>query len=234
MAAELALAIFEQTLKALSAAHAQGVIHRDVKPSNLILDDKGDVKLTDFGLAHFAGDDFGVTRTGEILGTPLYMSPEQVRARRSDLDHRTDVYSLGATLYEVVSLERVHESDNIGALCAQILADEPRPIRDVDPSIPKDLATIVHKAISKERGDRYGSAGAMAADLRAFSEGRGICARPLGPIQRAWRRVKRHRVRTGKLSTKRASGMSAPRACIWRMTLIWTAPRQNVAKTRAY
>lgn len=209
-------AMFAGAADALHVAHAQGVVHRDVKPSNLVLDEEGVLKLTDFGLAHLAGEGFGVTRTGELVGTPLYMSPEQVRARREDVDLRTDVYSLGVTLYEFLARERPYDGADVGTLCSQILTQEPRPLREVDPHIPRDLATIVHKALEKERGDRYASAGTMAADLRAFAERRPIQARRVGLGRRAWRKVRRHKVRTSLVATVivllTAAGVLAARA----------------------
>ena len=190
-------AMFAGVADALHVAHGQGVIHRDVKPSNLVLDEEGILKLTDFGLAHLTGEGFGVTRTGEIIGTPLYMSPEQVRARRDEVDPRTDVYSLGVTLYEFLSRTRPYDGDDVATLCSQILSVEPPSIRNVAPNLPSDLAVIVHKALEKEPGDRYASAGAMARDLRAFAERRSIQARPPSLLRKWTRRARRHKVRTG-------------------------------------
>ncbi len=186
---------------ALQVAHGQGVIHRDVKPSNLVLDEEAVLKLTDFGLAHLVGEDLGVTRTGEAIGTPRYMSPEQVRARREDVDHRTDVYSLGATLYELLTLEPPHDGADIGTLCSQIIRDEPRALRQLDPSIPIDLATIVEKALQKEPADRYASAADMARDLRAFADRRPIDARRPTWMRKAVRVVRRHPVRSALVAT---------------------------------
>ena len=191
---------FAAVAEALEAAHVQGVIHRDVKPSNLILDESGTLKLTDFGLAHLASDATGVTQTGDRLGTPLYMSPEQMRARHSEVDARTDVYSLGATLYEVLTLHPPHDGEDLATLCAQVLTSEPAPVRRWNASIPVDLATIVAKAMEKDRDRRYATAGELATDLRAFADGRPIAARRLGPAERAWRLAMRHKVRTGLLA----------------------------------
>jgi len=187
---------FADVADALDVAHERGVIHRDVKPSNLILSEDGLLKLTDFGLARLMGEELAVTRTGESIGTPLYMSPEQVRPRDEHIDGRTDVYSLGATLYELLTLERMHAGEGIAGVCRDILDGEPRPIREIDAHVPRDLATIVGKATEKERADLYATAGALGRDLRAFAEGRSITARSVGPLGRQWRRVKRHKIRS--------------------------------------
>ena len=201
--------MFAGAADALQVAHAHGVIHRDVKPSNLILDADGLLKLTDFGLARLVGDQLGVTRTGDVLGTPLYMSPEQIRGVGDDIDHRTDVYSLGATMYELLAGRPPFTGTDIGAVCTSIVRDEARRLHDVAKRVPRDLATIVERAMAKDRADRYASAGDLASDLRAFAEGRSIRARPLGPVRRAWRKVKRHKVRSALAALLLVAGASA-------------------------
>ena len=201
--------MFAGAADALQVAHAHGVVHRDIKPSNLILDPDGLLKLTDFGLARLVGDQLGVTRTGDVIGTPLYMSPEQIRAAGDGVDHRTDIYSLGATLFEALTHERPFQGTDIASVCASILSEEPRPIRELVPGISKDLVTIVEKAMAKERADRYASAGELAADLRAFAERRPIRARPLGILEKSWRKVKRHRVRSALVGVALLSALIA-------------------------
>src|SRR5262249_27360983 len=151
---------------ALEYAHQAGVIHRDVKPGNLLLDAKGTIWVADFGLAHV--NDASLTRTGDIVGTLRYLSPEQASGSRVLVDHRADVYSLGATLYELLTLQPMFAAQERGALLNQILNEEPRPPRQVDRSIPVELETIVLKAVAKEPADRYASAGELADDLRRF------------------------------------------------------------------
>ncbi|MEZ6087504.1 MAG: protein kinase [Pirellulaceae bacterium] len=180
-----------QAAEALSHAHARGVIHRDVKPSNLLIDDaEGRIWLTDFGLAK-RSDDVTLSMTGALLGTPRYMSPEQASATRRVLDHRTDIYSLGATLYELATGTPVFTADSPHEVISQILSVEPKSARARCPSLPRDLDTILMKCLSKDATQRYKSAADLADDLRAFIDGRPIAARRAGAIERASRWVKR-------------------------------------------
>ena len=155
--------IGRQVASALAYAHARRILHRDVKPSNLLLDTEGVVWVSDFGLAKVEDDE--LTRTGDILGTLRYMAPERFRGRG---DARADVYSLGLTLYELLVLRPAFDSPDRVALSEQIKAVEPARPRSRDPRIPRDLETIVLKAIEKDPGDRYPTADAMAEDLRRF------------------------------------------------------------------
>ena len=165
-----------QAALALEHAHQLGVVHRDVKPSNLLLDLRGQLWVTDFGLAQVAGDP-GLTISGELLGTIRYASPEQLLARRGIVDHRSDVYSLGATLYELLTLRPPFDERDRNALIRQIADDDPRPPSSLDPSIPSELETIVLKALRKDPADRYGTAQELADDLKRFLDGRPILAR---------------------------------------------------------
>jgi tetratricopeptide (TPR) repeat protein/serine/threonine protein kinase len=185
--------MFAGVAEALEAAHQAGIVHRDIKPSNLILDADGNLKVMDFGLARMQGEGPSVTIAGDLLGTPAYMSPEQAGADAERLDARTDVYSLGATLYEVLTLRPPFRGKDARETCAQILARDPAPPRRFEPRIPGDLETIAMKALEKERERRYQGAGEMARDLRLFAEGATIHARRIGPVGRLWRKVRRHR-----------------------------------------
>ncbi len=156
-----------QAALALEHAHQAGIVHRDVKPGNLLLDLRGQLWVTDFGLAQVTGD-VGLTITGEMLGTLRYASPEQVLARRGIVDHRSDVYSLGATLYELLTLRPPFDGRDRNALIRQIADDEPASPRSLEPSIPVELETIVLKALRKEPADRYATAQEMADDLQRF------------------------------------------------------------------
>jgi serine/threonine protein kinase/Tfp pilus assembly protein PilF len=189
--------MFAAVADALHLAHHEGVIHRDIKPSNLLLDADGTLKIVDFGLAVMTdAPGPAMTMTGDLLGTPVYMSPEQAMAKRIVIDHRTDVYSLGATLYEVLSLRPPFEGDNLHDICSQIITKDPVLPRRANRHVPRDLETIVVKAMEKDRDKRYQSAGDFASDLRRFAEGAAIRARRIGIAGRSWRRVKRHKVRS--------------------------------------
>src|SRR5262245_44509529 len=131
--------LIAEVADALDHAHRQGVIHRDIKPSNLLLAPDGRLSLNDFGLARLL-EEPGMTATGECVGTPLYMSPEQVAAGRAPLDHRTDIYSLGATLYELLTLRPPFAADRRDQLLAMVVLQEPTPPREVNPRVPRDRA----------------------------------------------------------------------------------------------
>ncbi|MCO6456287.1 MAG: protein kinase [Pirellulaceae bacterium] len=180
-----------QAADALEHAHRRGVIHRDVKPSNLLLDGDDRIWLTDFGLAR-RRDDVTLSLTGALLGTPRYMSPEQASAARGQVDHRTDIYSLGATLYELATGRPVYHAESPHAILNQILSSDPLPARGVRPDVPRDLETILQKCLARQPADRYGSAAELAADLRAFLEGRPIQARRAPPLERLWRWTRKH------------------------------------------
>src|SRR5262249_31974905 len=179
--------IGRQAASALAHAHARGIVHRDIKPSNLLLDTEGVVWVSDFGLAKV--DDDALTRTGDILGTLRYMAPERFRGRG---DARADLYSLGLTLYELLVLRPAFDSPDRVALSEQIRTLEPPRPRSIDPRIPRDLETIVLKAIEKDPGDRYATADAMAEDLRRFLDDEPILARRAGAPERYLRWARRH------------------------------------------
>ena len=138
-----------QAAEALEHTHQMGVVHRDVKPSNLMLDAGGHLSITDFGLA-MTPTDTNLTMTGDVIGTLRYMSPEQAQAKHLVLDHRTDVYSLGVTLYELLTLRPAFPGDDRQKLVQRIVEDDPPPPRQLNKAIPKDLKTIILKAVAKE------------------------------------------------------------------------------------
>ncbi len=181
-----------QAAEALEYAHVCGVVHRDIKPANLLLDVQGKLYVADFGLAQLRGGS-GVTVTGDLVGTLRYMSPEQVLAQRGLVDHRTDVYSLGATLYELLTLTPVFDGPDRPQLLRRITEEEPIPPRQRNPLIPCDLETIVLKALAREPEQRYQTARDLAEDLHRFVDDRPIQARRPTFLERLARWSRRHR-----------------------------------------
>lgn len=180
-----------QIAEALEYAHEAGVVHRDIKPANLLLDGKGNAWITDFGLAQVSTDT-GLTQTGDIFGTLRYMSPEQAAGRRLDVDHRTDIYSLGATLYELLCHEPAFPGQDRQSLLNKILHEEPLPIRAIDKSIPEEIETIILKAMAKLPIERYTNAANLAEDLRRFLENRPILAQRPSLIDHGRKWIRRH------------------------------------------
>jgi serine/threonine protein kinase len=181
-----------QAAEALHAAHEYGVVHRDVKPSKLLLDDQGKLWVTDFGLAR-CREDQGLTQTGDVLGTMRYMSPEQALGRGALIDQRTDVYSLGITMYELATLH--HPADEVSDIQIYFNRDRqgPKPLRHWNRHIPRDLQTIVLKCVAEFPHERYNSAKELADDLRRFLEGRPIEASPPSLLERASKWARRRR-----------------------------------------
>ena len=177
-----------QVAEALEYAHRNGVLHRDIKPSNLLLDTQGTVWVTDFGLAK-ADDSGELTTPGDIVGTLRYMAPERFRG---EADARSDVYSLGITLYELLTLRPAFEASDRARLMGRLTNENPPRPRQVDDHIPRDLETIVLKAIAKEPPDRYPTAEAMAEDLRRFLADRPVQARRSSVFERTWRWCRRN------------------------------------------
>jgi serine/threonine protein kinase len=181
-----------QAALALEHAHQAGIVHRDIKPANLLLDTRQQLWVADFGLAQFSSN-ISLTVTGEILGTLRYASPEQALAKRGLIDHRSDIYSLGASLYELLTLRPIFEGRDRQELLRQIAHDEPINPRSVDRTIPEELETIILKAIAKEPSERYASAQALADDLESFREDRPISARRPSALERSARWGRRHK-----------------------------------------
>jgi WD40 repeat protein len=180
-----------QAGQALEHAHQLGIVHRDIKPSNILVNAEGHLWVADFGLALTSADS-DLTMTGDVLGTLRYMSPEQARGEKRILDQRTDVYSLGVTLYELLAFKPAFPDTDRRRLLHQILTDDPTPLRYIRPDVPADLETIVHKAASKEPADRYPSAQALVDDLQRFLAGRPVRARRAGAGERALKWIRRH------------------------------------------
>jgi serine/threonine protein kinase/tetratricopeptide (TPR) repeat protein len=181
-----------QAAEALEHAHGMGVVHRDSMPANLLVDGHGQVWITDFGLAHCQSQT-GLTMTGDLVGTLRYMSPEQALAKRVPIDHRTDIYSIGATLYELLTLEPVFTGKDRQELLQQIAFDEPRMPQQLNRAVPNELGTIVLKALEKNPVDRYPTAQELADDLERFLNEEPIHARRPTLVQRTRKWALRHK-----------------------------------------
>jgi hypothetical protein len=184
--------LFRQIATALWCAHDAGVVHRDIKPGNILLTPEGQPKVADFGLAKIQ-DDLTLSRSGRLSGTPYYMSPEQAASSRLGIDLRTDIYSLGVSLYETLTLERPHQGETQGQLLERILLDDAPDPRLVAPALPKDLAAIVMKMMAKRRDRRYSSMAAVVDDLDRFLAGEPPAARVPGPLARLARAARRRK-----------------------------------------
>jgi tetratricopeptide (TPR) repeat protein len=180
-----------QAAEALDHAHQLGIVHRDIKPANLLVDGRGGLWVTDFGLAHMQSD-ARLTMTGDLVGTLRYMSPEQALAKRVVVDHRTDIYSLGATLYELLTLEPTFRGGDRQELLRQIAFEEPIAPRRLNKAIPAELETIVLKALEKNPQERYPTAQELADDLRRFLLDEPIRAKRPGLLARGRRWARRH------------------------------------------
>jgi serine/threonine protein kinase len=204
-----------QAAEALDCAHALGVVHRDVKPANLLVDASGRLWVTDFGLAQVQSD-IRLTLTGDLVGTLRYMSPEQALAKRVVIDHRTDVYSLGATLYELLTLQPAFAGRDRQELLRQIAFEEPKPPRRLNRRLPAEVETVVLKALEKNPRDRYATAQELANDLRHWLEDRPIQARRPTLARRLTKWARRH-----KAVVSVGFGVAAAALVVLLLGLLW-------------
>ncbi len=197
---EEAAALMCTVTEAVAYAHSQGIIHRDLKPANILLDQTGVPKVTDFGLAKRVEEDSGLTATGQILGTPSYMPPEQAVGNMASVGPAADVYSLGAVLYHLLTGRPPFQAASVAVTLSQVLEQEPIPPRTLDPSINRDVETICLKCLEKESSHRYESAAELAAEFKRFLSGQPILARPISRTARAWRWCRNNPVVAGLLT----------------------------------
>jgi serine/threonine-protein kinase len=210
-----AAALVATLADAVHAAHQSGILHRDLKPANILLTPDGTPKVTDFGLARPLRGDNGLTFSGAPLGTPSYMAPEQALGDKRALGPATDVYALGAILYELLTGRPPFRAESATATLQQVVGDDAVPPAQLNPRVPRDLDTICLKCLHKEPERRYASAQALADDLRRFGRGEPIKARPVGPVERGVRWVRRRPALAGAL----ASGALLASALVF--TVLW-------------
>ena len=183
--------LVELLARAMHVAHSKGIVHRDLKPANVLLTDDGTPKVSDFGLARKL-DEAGQTHSGAVMGTPSYVAPEQAAGKVKEVGPLADVYALGAILYECLAGRPPFKAATAHETLSQVMNDDPVPARRLNPRTPRDLETICSKCLRKEPAKRYASAAELADDLRRHLSGEPIRARPVGPLERAWKWARRN------------------------------------------
>ncbi len=193
--------LVRQIADAVQYAHEKGVIHRDLKPANILLDRNGIPRITDFGLAKNVQRDSGLTHTGQVMGTPGYLPPEQASGHNAQIRETADVYSLGAVLYALLTGRPPFQADNAMDTLMQVIERDPVSPRALNPGVPLDLETICLKCLEKDRRRRYQSAAEFSAELQRFLDGRPIAARPVSQLEHIWRWCRRNPIVAGLIAT---------------------------------
>jgi eukaryotic-like serine/threonine-protein kinase len=191
---QVAARYVEQVAHAIHFAHEHGVLHRDLKPSNVLIDPLDQPRVTDFGIAKQLGENSALTLTGRVLGSPSYMPPEQVSSERGEISARSDVYSLGALLYQLITARAPFAASAVAETLQQVLNSEPLSPRALNPSVPLDLETICLKCLEKDSAQRYATARDLADELARFRSGEPIRARPVSALEKGWRWCRRNPV----------------------------------------
>ena len=195
--ARRAASYLKTVAEAIHYAHERGILHRDLKPSNVLIDANDQPRVTDFGLARRFEGDSQVTLTGQVLGSPNYIPPEQALGKRGKVSRQSDVYALGAMLYHLLTGRPPFQGETLTDTLQQVLNAEPLAPRLLNPSLPRDLETVCLKCLEKEPARRYATAQALADELGRFLNGQPVLARPMGPTGKIWRWCHRQPVRAG-------------------------------------
>jgi len=221
-----AAALLAKVAEAIEYAHSHGVVHRDLKPGNILLDQAGNPRITDFGLAKKIQGDSGLTGSGQIMGTPSYMPPEQAGGNRGEVGPAADVYALGATLYCMVTGRPPFQAATAMDTVIQVVSDEPVPPRRLNAAVSRDLETICLKCLEKDRRRRYGSAAALGDDLRRYLDGEPIVARPVTAWERGWKWARRRPVVAGLAAALMLATILGVAGIVWQ----WRKAEANFAR----
>jgi len=232
--ARQAAAYLQRVAEAVQYAHEHGVLHRDLKPSNILVDEHDQPRVTDFGVAKRADAAAELTLTGQVLGTPAYLPPEQADTKKfGPVEARSDVYALGAILYHLLTGRAPFTGDSLTETLHQVTDSEPIAPRLLNPKLPRDLETICLNCLAKEPHARYASAQALADDLARFLRGEVIIARPAGPLERIWRWCRRKPALASTLGACVVILAAGVTGMLWQLTQTEAARREAVQKAEA-